>query len=66
VDTLDETVSSAFNIPEGVWRAQATDSIKMKKLGESKHVAGIVSYLASKDADWTTGEFLQNCELCSN
>ncbi|KAF8514310.1 acetoin reductase family protein [Gautieria morchelliformis] len=56
VDTLEETVSSTFKIPEGAWRAQATDSIKMKKLGESRHVAGIVSYLASRDADWTTGQ----------
>ncbi|KAF8805415.1 acetoin reductase family protein [Phlegmacium glaucopus] len=56
VDTLDETVTNTFHIPEGAWRAAAIDSIKLKRLGETRNIAGIVSYLASVDADWTTGQ----------
>jgi hypothetical protein len=56
VDTLDNTITNAFNLPEGVWRGAAVDSIRLKRLGETRNIAAIVTYLASPDADWTTGK----------
>ncbi|KAF8509861.1 acetoin reductase family protein [Hysterangium stoloniferum] len=56
VDTLDDTITNTFQIPQGAWRVAAVDSIKLKRMGETKNIAAIVSYLASPDADWTTGQ----------
>lgn len=55
VDDLDNTITKTFGLPEGAWRGAAIDSIKMKRLGEPRHIAALVAYLASRDAGWTTG-----------
>ncbi|KAF8588112.1 acetoin reductase family protein [Ramaria rubella] len=57
-DKLENTVMNTFGLPEGAWRVQATESIKTKQLGEPRNIAAIVSYLASPDANWTTGQMI--------
>jgi len=56
-DDLDGGISKAMGIPKGAFEQQATSAmIKLGRLGKAEEIAGIVSYLASDIARYTTGQ----------
>jgi meso-butanediol dehydrogenase/(S,S)-butanediol dehydrogenase/diacetyl reductase len=55
-DTIDSRAAEVLNIPEGAMKQKALEGIVLGRLQTPEDVANFVSFLASRDADYITGQ----------
>ncbi|KLO13204.1 acetoin reductase family protein [Schizopora paradoxa] len=54
---LQDTAEAEMGLPEGAFKTQiASNMIKLGRLGTTTDIAGLVSFFASKDSDYITGQ----------
>ncbi len=55
-DSIDESFTAQSGAPRGSALHAMTDQIALRRLAQPEDVAGVVSFLASRDADYMTGQ----------
>lgn len=55
-DTIDSRAAEVLQIPEGAMKQKALEAIVLGRLQTPEDVANFVSFLASEDADYITGQ----------
>ena len=55
-DTIDSRAAEVLNIPKGAMKQKALEGIVLGRLQTPEDVANFVSFLASADSDYITGQ----------
>ncbi|OJA20767.1 hypothetical protein AZE42_09729 [Rhizopogon vesiculosus] len=62
----NQTIEGAFRDPEATkWITSILENVPIKHIGQPADIASIVSYLASKEAHYITGEFIHSQQFIS-